>query len=491
MMDETKYTAEPSEEKEMAGQSVEQNKETLSNEPVGNAEVLEKSACENSNEETNENNEELKEEAKEELKEELKEEVYAFRWDYAEQCSHDKGQEKARKPQKSRGVLVYAIVMTVAFLVAFSILAASLALNNISEWFKPDEDDYSISDVVEIGMPSSLAIFSYISETTGTTGSGFAITANGYLITNYHVVKNAISVTVVDSNDTSYAASVIGYDEKLDLAVLYAEGARFTPVTIGNSDELRLGEEVVAIGCPNGQNFMFSVSNGIVSGLGRILESGYPMIQTNAPLNPGNSGGPLFDSKGNVIGIVTSKLVSTEVEDQSEIALEGMAFAIPINSAMALAEKYIADDLKTPMLGVTAIAVEAGKTYYVDNNVGRRYECVEEGGKLYYINEYNTKMELTDGMLGENNYLVEAIKDGVVITNVTKGLGADGVLLPKDLVTKVNGVEVKTVEEVKQVFKTLNAGDYIEVEFYRDGKLKNATMILKTKGDMLRAEANN
>ena len=183
-------------------------------------------------------------------------------------------------------------------------------------------------------------------------------------MTNYHIVDNAASLWVVDINYKEYPASLVGFDEELDIAVLYAENANFIPVTIGDSSKLRLGGEVVAIGCPKGEELMFSVSDGIISGINRYFGERQSMIQTNAPLNPGNSGGPLFNDKGHVIGIVTSKFTSTTGSDGKEIALEGIAFAVPINEAMVLATELITADLERPMLGVGGVSVEAGKDYF-------------------------------------------------------------------------------------------------------------------------------
>ena len=345
------------------------------------------------------------------------ESAYAFRWDYSEQYINDKNRESQKRSKREKGILTYAIIMTVAFLIAFSILAVALSFDNMANWFKADESNYSISDVVEIGMPSSVAVFGVHSDNTGSAGSGFILTDQGYILTNYHVVENAVNIVVVDSNDKDYSATLVGYDADIDIALLYIENSELTPVTIGDSDAVKLGEEVVAIGCPNGENFMFSVSNGIISGLNRNMENSIGMIQTNAPLNPGNSGGPLFDSKGNLIGIVTSKLVSTEDSDGKVINLEGMAFAIPINAVLDLTREWIEADLETPMLGVTAVSVQKGKSYYFNHEEGRIYLLVSEGEKLFYYNDYNELVPFEDSLLKDkNNYIFYADATGVAIT---------------------------------------------------------------------------
>lgn len=437
--------------------------------------------------------EEIKEETTEESPEdkpEEKKETYAFRWEYSEQTINDKSREDSKRTKREKGIFAYAIIMTVAFLLAFAILAASLSINNIGDWFAPAESaELSVSDIVDIGMPSTFAVFASGGNGFGSMGTGFAITKSGYIMTNYHVVDNAVSIWVMDSNNVEYSASLVGYDEVLDIAILFAEGASFTPVTVGNSDAVRIGETVVAIGCPNGDELLFSVSNGIVSGKNRISSDGKTMLQTNAPLNPGNSGGPLFDSNGHVVGVVTSKLTYTTAENGEKIALEGIAFAVPINEAMAFAEPIIEADLEKPMLGVSAVSVEAEKSYFFCGENGRLYPHVNADGKDYYQNEYGETIELTSDILNkEENYIFYADVTGIAIVGVTKGLGADGVLEINDIVTEIDGVKVTSVAEVKAVFGRFSAGDRIGVTYYRNGEKHQSTMILKTKADMLRAE---
>ena len=378
--------------------------------------------------------------------------------------------------------------MVTVFALAFAILFASISFDDLASWFNPQEG-YSIKEIVEMGMPSSVAVFANMGDGTGGAGSGFVITESGYILTNYHVVENAVALAVVTSDNKDYSATLINYNEELDVALLYVEGRHFTPVSLGNSDAVELGEEVVAIGCPYGDGFMFSPSNGIISGVDRMLSGSSGMLQTNAPLNPGNSGGPLFDSMGRVIGIVTSKLLTTENAEGKEIALEGMAFAIPINEAMAYANAWIKADLERAMLGVTAVSVTKGESYFFNGEEGRIYIHDEREDGHYIQTDEDKYEKLTDEMLySANNYLYEARVTGVLITSVTKGLGAYGVLLPKDTVVEVDGIKVTTVAEIKAIFGRFSAGDKVAIKYYRDGEYRTAEMTLKTKGDMLKAE---
>ena len=165
-------------------------------------------------------------------------------------------------------------------------------------------------------------------ETTG-SGSGIIIREDGYIITNQHVIEGATSVTVILSNNEEYEASIVGEDEKTDLAVIKINANNLTAAELGKSSDLEVGEKAVAIGNPLGQEFAGSVTEGVISALNRTMSvegRQYTLIQTDAAINPGNSGGALVNSRGQVIGINSVKISSSE--------LEGLGFAIPIDDAM-------------------------------------------------------------------------------------------------------------------------------------------------------------
>ena len=169
--------------------------------------------------------------------------------------------------------------------------------------------------------------------TSAAAGSGFILTEDGYILTNYHVVENSNSITVAMYNGDTYDATLIGYDESNDVAVLKVDAEGLSPVVLGDSDTLNVGDSVVAIGNPLGE-LTFSMSEGIVSCVNRAINvDGTPfnMIQVDCSINPGNSGGPLFNSYGEVIGIVSAKYSS-----YSNTTVEGIGFAIPINDVVSL-----------------------------------------------------------------------------------------------------------------------------------------------------------
>ena len=421
-------------------------------------------------------------------------EVYAFRWNYYDQYIHDKSEDKAssvkvKKKADVKGTLIFVAIMMVAFALAFSILLSSLKFDDMAEWFADGPDaKISIEEIVEKGMPSSVAIFALKGTNTYSTGSGFVVNSNGYVVTNYHVVSNSTSITVMDSNRHEYAATLIDYDESDDFAVLYLEDCSLPAVKIGDSDSLKLGETVVSIGTPRSEDYVFSVTDGIVSGLNRnVSDQTMPMIQTNAPLNPGNSGGPLFDENGNVVGIVTSKLTFTNVQENGQnLPYEGVAFAIPINIIAQRVEDIIKADLGKPMLGITAVAVEQGKSYFFDGDRGVAYEYKEIEGKKYYVDSLGTTYALTEDMLNnEKNLILHAHVSGIAVTDVVKGLSSDGKLERGDIIYMVNNTTVTTNKDIKAVLDETKVGDTINVKVNRHEELYSFDIKLMTKGEML------
>ena len=214
--------------------------------------------------------------------------------------------------------------------------------------------------------------------TSAASGSGFVLTNDGYIVTNYHVIEDAVkdasvSISVSFENGDKYDAKVVGGEQDNDVAVLKIEASGLTPVTLGDSDKLVVGESVYAIGNPLGE-LTYSFTDGMVSALDRLItttsinENGVTetttlnVLQTNAAINPGNSGGPLFDSYGNVVGIVSAKYT----QSQSGVSAEGLGFAIPINDVKEILSDLIEHGYVTgkPYMGVQVTNVSAEAQYY-------------------------------------------------------------------------------------------------------------------------------
>ncbi len=261
-------------------------------------------------------------------------------------------------------------------------------------------------------------------------GSGIIITEDGYIATNAHVAADADLLKVVLSNDEIYEAKLVGIDTDTDLAVLKIEATGLQKATLGNSDELSVGQYVMAIGNPGGLNFSSSVTLGIVSSKDRPLQlddNGYTMntIQTDAAINPGNSGGALVNLSGQVVGISSAKYVAT--------GYEGLGFAITINEALPIIQDLMdyGKVQNRSMLGITG--------------------------------------QMLDSVTAEYYDLVE----GFYVYSVTSSDA--GTLQAGDVITKVEDTEIKDGASIKDVIKGLAPGSVIRVEYYRSADSKTYT----------------
>ena len=274
------------------------------------------------------------------------------------------------------------------------------------------------------------------------SGSGVVISPDGYVLTNYHVVENALEIIVTLPGGEEYEASVIGSDGTTDVALLQLEGKIFPYAVLGDSDDLIIGEWVVAIGNPYG---LFDVNDqptataGIISAVnmnfgqqksGQIFEN---MIQTDAAINPGNSGGPLVNSSGEVVGINTFIFTGSNISQGSI----GIGFAIPINKA-----KEIAEELKT---------------------------------KGFIDRSYITGLQVQSLNQRIIRYLDIPVKSGVIIVEIEKGSPADKAQLKLgDIILSVNGIGVKSAEDIKEIIlsQDIRSGDKIQINIYRNRKEK-------------------
>lgn len=208
-------------------------------------------------------------------------------------------------------------------------------------------------------------------------GSGVILTEDGYIVTNNHVVSGASQVTVRLQDGSEYPATVVGTDSRTDIAVIKIDATGLTPATLGDSDALRVGDYVMAVGNPLG-NFGGSVTDGIISGLDRSISvenTVMHVLQTNAAISPGNSGGGLFNARGELVGIVNAK--------SSDEKAEGLGFAIPVNTAAQIAQELMQNGFVSgrPAMGVIVVSIEDAQTAYQYrvNQLGVYVQSVNEG----------------------------------------------------------------------------------------------------------------
>ncbi len=277
---------------------------------------------------------------------------------------------------------------------------------------------------------------------TSSSGSGFVISTEGYIVTNAHVVEGAKKVGVLFADGDEAQAEVIGLDKSTDIAVLKVEKADLMALTIGNSDSVRVGEFTIAIGDPTGRELAGTTTFGIISATKRNVNIDgrtNDYIQTDAAVNPGNSGGPLINMEGMVIGVTSAKTVTASYDEEGNpIYAEGLGFALPINEAMKIAAELITDGaIKRPGIGISVITID-------------------ELASLQY-----------------------GIPEGVLVYSVTKdGPGHKGGLVIGDVVTKCNGEATPDKESFISLIKGLSVGDSIELSIVRGEETLELTLVI-------------
>lgn len=290
-----------------------------------------------------------------------------------------------------------------------------------------------IPSVVGIRTTTSVMnFFGGTSEASG-EGSGVIYREDGYIITNYHVIGEAISnksgskieVFLESSTSESIEATVVGYNISSDLAVIKINATGLKAVTFSDSENLKVGQYVITVGNPGGLEFMDSVTYGVISGLNRVVssDSGLELIQTDAAINPGNSGGALVNTKGELVGINSSKIVSEE--------FEGMGFAIPSNTVKSICDNIIdKENSPEPYIGISI-----SETY-----TPQRLE--------YY------------------GYPV-----GAVVLSVADGSPADEAGLERgDIITEFDGKKITDYTVLEDLMMQSTPGDTVEIKLYRSGR---------------------
>ena len=287
----------------------------------------------------------------------------------------------------------------------------------------------NVNSVVSINVSATTNYFGQTVQTAA-SGTGFFITEDGYILTNHHVISDASSVKVTLYNGETYDAKVIGSDEDYDIAVLKIDVTGATPVVLGDSSKVAIGESVAAVGNPLGE-LTFSMSEGIVSCVNRAINvDGTPfnMIQVDCSINPGNSGGPLFNSYGEVVGIVSAKYSS-----YSNTTVEGIGFAIPINDVVSLVKDIMTNG-------------------YVTN---KAYMGI-------------TPQTMTAQMAQQYRY---DVTEGVFVCSVDPDSAADKAGLKLgDVITKMDDTDITSYEDLVAAKKSYSAGDTVTLTVYREGK---------------------
>lgn len=312
--------------------------------------------------------------------------------------------------------------------------------------------DKGIAEAVEKVYDAVVVVQTYKNKKVYSSGTGFVYKIDdkkAFILTNNHVIDGGDAVSVVFTNGKEITAEIIGNDKYSDIAVLSLDAFEdMQVVEIGKSDDMKVGDTVFAVGAPLDSEYSWTVTRGILSGKDRMVEVNssknttadwiMKVLQTDTAINSGNSGGPLANSNGEVIGITSLKLVSSGVE--------GMGFAIPIETALEYADKFVKkEDIERPYLGVS----------------------------MYSLSDINDAF-----------YDSEVVSKGVYVTDVEKGSPAyEGGLRKGDIISKINDDEVNNVAYLKYNLYKYSAGDKIKMTIFRGPDKKTIEITLGKNSD--------
>ena len=319
-------------------------------------------------------------------------------------------------------------------------IVPSVETKNVSNETATANDIYSVGCRQTVGISLEITSSNIFGQTSSSAvaGTGFIITSDGYIMTNYHVIEpayeNNYKITVLFKDGTSYEASIAGFEEDSDVAVLKIDANDLSPVSIGNSDNIAVGDSVFAIGHPLGE-LDFSMTSGRVSALDRSITADrnsapINMFQFDAAINSGNSGGPVFNESGEVIGIATAKVGSSGVE--------GLGFAIPINDAADIANELITK------------GYVSGKAY-LGVDIDTRYTSV-------YAQYYN-------------------LPEGAYVYNVESGSCAEKCgLAAGDIITQLGDNSIGSYSDLNAAIKQFKSGESVEIVVYRANEYVTLTV---------------
>jgi serine protease Do len=300
----------------------------------------------------------------------------------------------------------------------------------------PQQVGLSLQDIYEKAIPSVVSISCTGSNATGT---GVVMTASGYIVTNHHVVEGAREITVLLNDQRKLEATLVGGDSVSDLAVLHVNTADLSPAEFGDSGVLRVGDSVVAIGDPLGIELRGTMTNGIVSAINRDVTTGgrtLTLIQTNAALNSGNSGGPLINCYGQVVGINTLKIGGFS----SDTTVEGLGFAIPSTTVKEIVDQLIRQGYVSgrPSLGFVGESVSSFYQYYYRLPAG------------LYITQLDPESDAA-----------------------AKGL------VEGDILLSIDDARITAPDELAAALSQKNVGDSVRIIIFRSGRQYSADITLQ------------
>ena len=369
----------------------------------------------------------------------------------------NKNTDENLNKKATKNIMTYIIIFFVGCLVMYAVVSffpVAITEDVIKEVRDVTINDTGIAEAVAKVYDSVVVVSTYRDGTYIASGTGFVYRQEGdkyYLLTNYHVIEDGDNVTVTFTNGDVVETEIVGHDEYADIAVLSIESdTELTVAELGNNEESRVGDTAFAVGAPLDNAYSWTVTRGIISGKDRLVEvsvsnsntNDYVMrvLQTDAAINSGNSGGPLCNANGEVIGITSLKLVSSGVE--------GMGFAIPIEAAVEKAEQIIDGEIIVyPVIGIQM--VDFADAYYT------YYSLIRNSG----------------------------LENGVIVTSVERGSAADEAgIKANDIITAIDGEKVLNKAYLRYYLYQHSVGDDITITVYRDGNTRDLKLTLSADG---------
>lgn len=361
----------------------------------------------------------------------------------------------------TKNIINYVIVFFIGCLIMYAVVyffPVSITEDVVKEVRDVTINDTGIAEAVQKVYDAVVVVSTYRDNTYVASGTGFVYRQEGdtyYLLTNYHVIEDGNNVTVTFTDGSVVETEIVGHDQYSDIAVLSLESDKDLVVAeLGDNEESRVGDTAFAVGAPLDNAYSWTVTRGIISGKDRMVEvslnnsntNDYIMkvMQTDAAINSGNSGGPLCNANGEVIGITSLKLVSSGVE--------GMGFAIPIEDAVEKAEQIIDGEvIAYPVIGVGML--DFANAYYT-----QYYSLIRNSG----------------------------LDSGVIITSVEEGSAAEEAgIKANDIITAIDGEEVVNGAYFRYYLYQHSAGDTITITVYRDGDTRDLKLTLDAEGQAL------
>lgn len=369
---------------------------------------------------------------------------FVYRWTYADQLALEAQRKSTRKKHNA---IAYVCILGGMFLLCIALLFWAVVWYGDALPTDQVSEDLTTPQIHE-AVASTVVLIEAIADEGRSYGTGFFIDSNGYIATNYHVIEGYKSITVYLNSGYYYTAKVVGFCEAEDLALIKIDGNQFPVAKIGNSLSLKVGEKTVVVGNPGGMDAPFSTMEGIVSALNRkvLVDMGnygveLSMIQTSAPVSHGNSGGPLFNAKGEVIGVITRKL--------SEY--DNVGLALPINGCMKLLSALKAN----------------GKADGVDSGFSRTFPNI--GVQMEEI------VKGTDIRVNGKSYTVPI--NGVLVTKIISEK-KNFALKTGDVICMLGDVEIEDSHDLIEQLYRYKMGESVTVKVWRQGTYTTVTVTL-------------